>query len=145
MKLTINQYIIEYNITRSLTVEDKQYVRNALNDLRDSFPSGCSVFGAPSCHGFSDEVIDCITNNSHRIFTLNDVNTYLPVFTLYHGLKILKILDELFNDIPHIDPLSCLFNNVLSINEEPEQDSDSDEQSNICELDSLSEDEFNVE
>ena len=134
------------SMTRPLTAQDKQDIRNALNDLRDSFPSGCSVFGSSSCHGFSDEVIECIIDNSHRIFTLNDVSTYLPLFTLHHGIKILEVLDELFNDIPHVDSLSCRFNEVVLTNEEePEYYSDSDEQSENFELENLSEDELNLE
>ena len=74
-------------MTRPLTAQDKQDIRNALNDFRDSFPSGCSVFGSSSCHGFSDEVIECIIDNSHHIFTPNDVNTYFPIFT---GKRLLE-------------------------------------------------------
>ena len=74
------------------------------------------------------------------------MNTYLPIFTLHHGIKILEVLDELFNDIPHVDSLSCLFNEVVLTNEEePENYSDSDEQSDNFELENLSEDELNLE
>jgi superfamily II DNA helicase RecQ len=116
------------SMTRLVTVQDKQDVRDALSDIKDSLPSGCTVFGSSSCHGFSEELIECITDNCHCIFTLNDVNTYLPIFTVHHGLKILEVFDEIFDDIPQFDSLSCIFNEVVLNDKEPTelQYSDSD-------------------
>lgn len=37
--------------------------------------------------------------NCQKLFTLKDITTTVPVFSKKHALKILEILNEIFNDI----------------------------------------------
>ena len=74
------------------------------------------------------------------------INHLIRKFHLLMSNITVEVLNELFNDIPHVDSLSCLFNEIVLTNEEePENYSDSDEQSDNFELESLSEDELNLE
>lgn len=68
------------NAYRTVNDEDKKDIKDALREIKETIPSGCNVFGATSAHGFTDEPIDSIVNNCHKLFTVNDVMKYLPVF-----------------------------------------------------------------
>lgn len=37
--------------------------------------------------------------NCHKLFTLEDITTAVPVFSKEHALKSLEILNEIFSDI----------------------------------------------
>ena len=51
--------------------------------------------------------------NSHQIFTLHDIiSAALPVFSLKHSLRILEVFDEIFEDIPQLDPALGASSNV---------------------------------
>lgn len=80
---------------RNVSDEDRSILNAALCELQESH--SCSAFGY--CHGFSKELVsDCVAN-SHKLFTLEDITTTVPVFSKKHALKILEILNEIFSDI----------------------------------------------
>ncbi len=103
------------SMTRPITVQDKDYVRDAFSTLSTSLPVACSVFGKTASHGFSDELVESICQNCHKLFTLEDINSCLPVYSVRHALKILEILDETFEDIPSIDVTKLLLQDILEI------------------------------
>ena len=41
----------------------------------------------------------------HKLFTIGDINNYLPSFSLSHNLKILEILHEIFDDISEVNTI----------------------------------------
>ena len=90
-------------VTRCVTHQDKKDLEEAFVELSSSMPIGCSVFGAATSHGFSEELISCIVEKCDCLFTLDDINTLLPVFSVNHAVKILEILDDVFGDIPNIN------------------------------------------
>jgi hypothetical protein len=59
-----------------------------------------AVFDTVASHGFPSQLISDIVDNSHRIFTLNDIVSHFPIFSLVHAYKILEVINELFMDIP---------------------------------------------
>ena len=80
---------------RNVSDEERSILNAALCELQESH--SCSAFGY--CHGFSKELVsDCVAN-CHNLFTLEDITTTVPVFSKKHALKILEILNEIFNDI----------------------------------------------
>lgn len=80
---------------RNVSDEDRSILNAALCELQESH--SCSAFGY--CHGFSKELVsDCVAN-CHKLFTLEDITTTVPVFSKKHALKILEILNEIFSDI----------------------------------------------
>jgi hypothetical protein len=99
--------------TRVVTEFDKNDIESAFVELSASMPVACSVFGEATSHGFSRDLILSITDNSDCLFTLEDINVLLPVFSLKHAVKILEILDEIFGDIPTISFTSLALNEHL--------------------------------
>lgn len=91
-------------LTRPVSNEDKSCLKEALTELVEG--SCNNAFGAVSCHGFSNELVEDIINNCHRLFTVNDVFECLPVYSLDHCLKILEIIQEIYGDIPNFDDTS---------------------------------------
>ena len=99
---------IEGTMTRPISDQDKRDIKEAFLEVSESMLVACSVFGPSTSHGFSGELIESIVENCHRLFTLDDVNNYLPVFSVKHSLRILEVIDEVFGDIPSLDSVMQL-------------------------------------
>jgi ATP-dependent DNA helicase RecQ len=88
-------------LTRSVSDQEKNNLRDALQELVSQINMGrAAVFDMVSTHGFSAQLISDIVDNSYRIFTVNDILTQFPVFSITHAYRILDVLQELFMDIP---------------------------------------------
>jgi ATP-dependent DNA helicase RecQ len=88
-------------LTRSVSDQEKDDLRDALQELVSQINTGrAAVFDMVSTHGFSAQLISDIIDNSYRIFTVNDILTQFPVFSITHAYRILDVIQELFMDIP---------------------------------------------
>lgn len=93
----------EFVLSRPASNQDKLDLMDALNEVKDSLVKRHSVFDGISCHGFSDQLVQDVVANCHRLFTVSDMLELCPVFSLNHAIKVLEILQELFLDIPNFD------------------------------------------
>ena len=86
---------------RTVLQSDKNELQCALEELQSTFTKNPqkSAFGSTSSQGFSPELIADVVENSHRIFSLEDILTHIPVFNLHHALQIYEIFAEMFDDI----------------------------------------------
>lgn len=100
----------QVSLTRVVTQEDRKDAKNAFLEVFKESPSGSNSFGL--CHGFSGELVNSIVENCHKLFTIDDINSYLPVFSLSHTLKIFEVLQEIFDDISAIDTISEMMQDV---------------------------------
>ena len=48
----------------------------------------------------------------HKLFTIGDINNYLPSFSLSHNFKILEILHEIFDDISEVNTILEIMQDV---------------------------------
>ena len=60
-------------------------------------------------HGFSLQLISEVVNNCENIFTIEDVLTNFPVFSVRNAIRILEVIQELFLDIPSLEDTLTLF------------------------------------
>lgn len=96
-----------HSFKRDISPESKQVLQDALVDLKSQFDKGqLSVFDSVSTHGFSKSLIDSLVLNCEYLFTLRDLMDNSPVYSVTHGVAILEVLDELFEDIPGVEELS---------------------------------------
>lgn len=93
----------EFLLIRPATNQDKLDLTDSLKEIQDSLVRRHSVFDGVSCHGFSDQLVQDVVANCHRLFTISDILELCPVFSLNHALKVLEITQELFLDIPNFD------------------------------------------
>ena len=91
---------IQSDLIRPVTNHDKEILRTALQELMSQVNGRAAVFDKVASHGFSSQLICDIVDNSHRIFTLNDIVSHFPIFSVVHAYKILEVINELFMDIP---------------------------------------------
>lgn len=85
---------------RTISKEDQVVLREALNELQGQLNSqSLTVFGSSSAHGFSAELIDAIIAEAASIFSISDILTRFPVFSVGHAKLILEIFQETFEDI----------------------------------------------
>lgn len=89
---------------RSISNEDREDVKNALKEL---------FWGIINRHDNSEaqfymHLISDIVDNCHTIFTVEDIITNYPVFSMKRALKILEIFDELFGDISELPSYTAL-------------------------------------
>ena len=61
-------------------------------------------------HGFSTQLIVDVVKNCDGIFTIEDVLTNFPVFSVGNAIRILEVIQELFLDIPSLEDTLALFN-----------------------------------
>lgn len=69
---------------------------------------GLSI-GNTSSHGFSEQLISDMVSKCSDIFTIEDVLSNFPVFSVGAALHILEILQEIFLDIPNLEKMLALF------------------------------------
>lgn len=60
--------------------------------------------------GFLTQIIDDVVKNCDGIFTIKDVLTNHPVFSVGNAIRILEVTQELFLDIPSLEDTLTLFN-----------------------------------
>ena len=65
--------------------------------------------GNISSHGFSEQLISDMVSKCSDIFTIEDVLSNFPVFSVGAALHILEILQEIFLDIPNLEKMLALF------------------------------------
>jgi hypothetical protein len=133
----------QVSMTRVVTQEDRKDVENAFLEVFKELSSGSNSFGL--CHGFSGELVNSIVENCHKLFTIDNINTYLPVFSLSHTLKILEVLHEIFGDISAIDTILEMMQDVdpffqaeesiLDMSEQYNYDFDESDSSNSLDTD----------
>ena len=93
-------------LCRPVSDKDKEDLQAALTELSlgngNHLTSG--TIGAVSLNCFSAELVDDIVSNCHKLFTIQDiVGSNLPVYSIAHSLKILEVIQEIFEDIPNLD------------------------------------------
>lgn len=80
---------------RDISDEDREDLGAALNKLvAEVNPQIASCFSA--------ELIKDIVDNCENIFTLDDIISKFPVFSVY-ALKVLEVIQEVFLDIPYLE------------------------------------------
>ena len=95
-----------HTLKRDVSLDSKQVLHDALMDLKGQFDKGQpSVFDSVSTHGFSESLVDLLVLNCEYIFTLSDLMEDFPVYSVAHGIAILEVFDELFEDIPGVEDL----------------------------------------
>ena len=96
-----DQGTVLQRLARTVDEEEKTSLYDALKEYQESLTSGSALlFDSASTHGFSEELILDVTGNCSTIFTIDDVLSKLPVFSLEHAKNILRIVHEIFEDIP---------------------------------------------
>ena len=60
-------------------------------------------------HGFSRQLIDDVVKNCDCIFTVEDILSNFPVFSVGNALRILEVIQGLFQDIPNLEETLALF------------------------------------
>ena len=95
---------------REVTEGDRKTLEEALYEvLADMRHRGLSL-DESSSHGFSKELIEDIVKNCQHIFTVQDVMTNFPVFSLLNSLRVLEVVQEVFIDILNFEDTSALYN-----------------------------------
>lgn len=96
----------QHSMKRVISAESRQVFREALVDLKGQFDKGqLSVFDSVSTHGFSESLINSLALNCEYLFTLTGLMDDFPLYSVTHGIAILEVLDELFEDIPGVEEL----------------------------------------
>lgn len=87
-------------LRRVVSTEDKEMLREALEAHLAYLSSSSTITTlGSSCHDFSTEVISDVLDNCHMLFTVKDIVSCIPVFSVTHGKQILSIVNEVFDDI----------------------------------------------
>ena len=95
-------------LTRAVSNSDKEVLKAALTEL--SHGSANNAFGGVLEHCFSSELVDDIVKNCHYLFSIQDITERnLPVYSIMHCLKILEVIQEIFEDIPNFDSAMSFF------------------------------------
>lgn len=58
---------------RPVSNQDKLDLTDSLMEVKDSLIESNSVFDDISCHGFSDQLVQDLVTNCHRLFTVDDI------------------------------------------------------------------------
>ena len=88
---------------RQVTCQDRKVLKEALYEVLNGMSSEASALDESSSHGFSTQLIDDVTRNCESIFTLEDLLTGCPVFSISNALKVLEVIQEVFEDIPNFE------------------------------------------
>lgn len=80
----------------------------ALTELSNG--SANNAFDGVLEHCFSSELVEDIVKNCQYLFSIQDITERnLPVYSFIHCLKILEVIQEIFEDIPNFDSAMNFF------------------------------------
>ncbi|XP_056022113.1 uncharacterized protein LOC125660396 [Ostrea edulis] len=82
---------------RQVCEQDKTIIKHKLEALQAAQSNMPDLFGDHS--ELSDETINSLFVNCHKIFTINDVMEYATVWLFDTAVQVLQIFDDVFNDI----------------------------------------------
>ena len=75
-----------------------------------SYGSAKNAFGGVLEHCFSSELVEDIVENCPFLFSIQNITERnLPVYSVTHCLKILEVIQEIFEDIPNFDSAMSFF------------------------------------
>ena len=90
-------------MARTVTDEDKCELNEALLELRESQRAASGMlFDKDVSHGFSVELCQDIVERCSEIFSIGDLMSSFPVFSVSHAIKILEVFQEIFGDIAEV-------------------------------------------
>ena len=101
---------------REVTPEDRIKLKEALCEVRNDMGVEGLSLDKSSSHGFSMELIEDITSNCETIFTVQDLISNFPVFSISNSLRVLEVIQEVFMDIPNLKE-NLSFMNLYSVPE----------------------------
>lgn len=88
---------------RGVSLDDKQLLHVALLELKGSISSN-TIMAFGDCHGFSSQLVGESIENCDKLFTLDDVLKFVPVFSAKHAMMIYEVLNDVFGDC---EDISC--------------------------------------
>lgn len=88
---------------RRVSLDDKQLLHVALLELKGSISSN-TIMAFGDCHGFSSQLVGESIENCDKLFTLDDVLKFVPVFSAKHAMMIYEVLNDVFGDC---EDISC--------------------------------------
>ena len=95
---------------REVTEGDRKTLEEALYEVLDDMRHRGLSLDESSSHGFSKELIEDIVKNCQHIFTVQDLISNFPVFSLLNSLRVSEVVQEVFMDIPNFEETSALYN-----------------------------------
>lgn len=88
-------------VKRSATMDDIEMLRELLEQYQTSLTEEGTHLctSTTACAGFGPELIDSVIENCTNNFDVDYIIKHLPVFKMEHGQNILRILNEVLNEI----------------------------------------------
>ena len=100
-------------LSRQVDDSDRQFLQQMLSEIK--IEAGSSIFGTVglSC-GLDDEVIEAIANECQYIFSIDYIMANFPVFSKELAVEILKVVNEIFNDIAEVEFINSMDENIVN-------------------------------
>lgn len=112
---TKNQFVP--GCERHVTEDDRLDLKEALLEVKGNLSSqSLAAFGPSSSHGFSEELIDSVVEDSSTVFTISDILSRFPVFNVFHAKLILEVFSEIFEDIVDMEESATAIPNDMYYN-----------------------------
>lgn len=88
---------------RTVSAEDKADLKNALVEVLHELQGKSVGLDKDSTEWFSMALIDDVVQHCSTIFSIDDLIRHFPVFSFVNALRVLELIQELFEDIPSLD------------------------------------------
>ena len=100
-------------LSRQVDDSDRLFLQQMLSEIK--IEAGSSIFGTVglSC-GLDDEVIEAIANECQYIFSIDYIMANFPVFSKELAVEILKVVNEIFNDIAEVEFINSMDENIVN-------------------------------
>ena len=100
-------------LSRQVDDIDRQFLQEMLSEIK--IEAGSSIFGSVglSC-GIDDEVIEAIAKKCQYIFSTDYIMANFPVFSKELAVEILKVVNEIFNDIAEVEFINSMDENIVN-------------------------------
>ena len=95
--------------TREVTTHDHQDVHDVLKEVCASMKMQGLCIDYSSSHGFSEQLMIDVVRKCSNIFTIEDILSNFPVFSVGDALQISDIMQEIFLDIPNLEEKLAFF------------------------------------
>ena len=111
----------DQTLSRPVSDEDRKDLQAALTEISLGQRNHSDRNAFDASNYFSLELVDDIVNRCQNLFTIQDiVASNLPVYSVAHSLKILEVIQAVFEDIPNLESSLDFFSQLTNCSYEYE-------------------------
>lgn len=99
----IKSVVQDKSTSRMVDDEDRELLREVLQDLKCSLSHHSSIFGSDTFAEVDDDLINDLVDNCHLVFNIEYLMEKFPIFNVDSARHILEVFMDVFGDVEEVE------------------------------------------